>query len=378
MTADPRSIHPVKRSLLRAVALVAVFALLSSMAAACGDDDDADPTATPTGSLASTAVSGTTPAASPATGDLARVVVGYVPVLIYGPVILAEGKGYFAEYGLDVQLEPLPGGSDMVVLTANGDYDVGIGGAGPAYFNALDRGIELQIVAPLHFEREPHATPLVVSRARYDSGEITSVADLEGKKVSVNARGATEYWLDTALRGGGLTIADVDLQALPFPDVPAALDSGALDAGMLGEPLATRFEREGTIVRLDTELPQDFQPTFVWFNPDFAAENRELAVGFLAGFMRGCRDLRSDDWDSDENLAILNQYTNVEPDLIRDAARTYCEPNGQVDVEDLATLQQFFFDRELLEYDDLIDVATLVDQSYVEEALAIIGRSELE
>jgi NitT/TauT family transport system substrate-binding protein len=364
----------VKTPLLRAAALVALFAMLSATVAACGDDD-ADPTATTAASAAATA---TAPAASPAVGDLTQVVVGYTQILIHAPVMLAREKGYFEEYGLDVQLEPLPGGSDMVVLTANGDYDVGIGGAGPAYFNAVSRGVELTIVAPLHFEREPHATPLVVSRTRYDSGEITSVEDLEGKKVSVNARGATEYWLDTALRGGGLTIADVDLQALPFPDVPAALESGAIDAGMLGEPLATRFEREGTIVRLETELPQDFQPTFVWFNPDFAAENHELAVGFLAGFMRGCRDLRADDWDSDENLAILQQYTNVDPSLIREAARTYCEPNGQVDIEDLATLQQFFFDRELLEYDDLIDVATLVDQSFVEEALEIIGRSDIE
>lgn len=223
------------RPLHRAAYLLAMFAMLVGFLSACGDEDDgdnSDSTATSTQGSAALPTSGTI--ASPGAGNLTRVVVGYVPVLIYSPLILAKEKGYFAEYGLDVQLEPLPGGSDMVVLTANGDFDIGVGGAGPAYFNAADRGINLKIVAPLHFERDPNATPLVVSKRRFDSGELTTVEDLKGKKVTVNARGATEYWLDTALRSAGLTIEDVDLQALPFPDVEAALDSGAIVGAMLG------------------------------------------------------------------------------------------------------------------------------------------------
>ena len=216
----------------------------------------------------------------------------------------------------------------------------------------------------------------MVSKERFDSGELAEVADLAGKKVSVNARGATEYWLDTALRGAGLTIDDIELVELPFPDVPAALASGALDGAMLSEPLATQAEQQGIAVRLEAEFPADFQPTFVWPNPEFAADNHELVVGFLAGMLRGCRDLLADDWASDTNLAILQQYTNVAPELIRSAARTYCESNGAVDAQDLATLQEFFGDRGHLEYDELVDVATLIDSSYMDEALALVGPAD--
>ena len=52
----------------------------------------------------------------------------------------------------------------------------------------------------------------MISKAACESGAITSVADLEGKKVSVNARGATEYWLDQALATAGLSLDDIDLQ----------------------------------------------------------------------------------------------------------------------------------------------------------------------
>jgi NitT/TauT family transport system substrate-binding protein len=345
----------------RVLALLIVLLLV----AACGTDNSPDPTATPQ--------------VAPASGrELTEVVVGHVPVLVFGPVLLAKEKGYFEDQGLDVRLEALAGGSDMVVLTANGNYDIGMGGTGPAYFNATQRGISLKIIGPLHFERDPQATPLMVSKERFDSGELTSIADLRGKKVSVNARGATEYWLDTALRTGGLTIADIDLQTLSFPDVPAALESGALDAAMLGEPLATQAERNGIAVRLTSDFPENFQPTFIWVNPDFALDHPDLTTGFMAGMMLGCRDLWGDDWDSDENLSILNKYTNVPADLIREAARTYCEPNGEINIEDLATLQQFFADRGLLEYTELLAVEDLIDRSFADAAREEVGRFDFD
>nr|MBA3275120.1 ABC transporter substrate-binding protein [Chloroflexia bacterium] len=43
-----------------------------------------------------------------------EVTFGYIPVSIFAPVFVAYEKGYFAEQGLDVQLEILPGSSDMV------------------------------------------------------------------------------------------------------------------------------------------------------------------------------------------------------------------------------------------------------------------------
>lgn len=346
--------------LRKALSLVVVTMLMSVLIAACGAGDDEDPTATPEDSFA----------------ELTSITVGNIPVLIYAPVMIALEKEYFAEQGLDVQLENLAGGADMVTLTATGEFDIGIGGTGPAFFNAIDRGVELKVIAPLHFERPPQATPLVVSRERFESGELTEIEDLRGLSVAVNARGATEYWLDQVLRKGGMTIEDIDLQTLPFPDVPAALESGALDAAMLGEPLATRAVQEGLVTILDEDFISDFQPTFVWVNPEFADENRDLVVAFLAAYLRASRDMVGDDWDSDENLAILEEYTSVSPDLIREASRSYWEPNGEIRAQDLTALQEFFGERGLLEYEEPIDPEELIDRSFVEEALEEIGRAE--
>src|SRR5690606_38007517 len=120
-----------------------------------------------------------------------------------------------------------------------------------------------------HEEGSPVATPLMISKEACESGDITSAADLKGKKVPVNARGATEYWLDQALRTAGLTINDIDLQTLAFPDAVAALQSGAIDAAMVGEPLATSAEQQGIAVRLLSDFPvQGIQPTLIFANND--------------------------------------------------------------------------------------------------------------
>lgn len=339
------------------LSLLVLTLIFGALLAACGGGDPE--------STATTGAGG---------NDLTPITVGNIPVLIYAPVMVALDKGYFAGQGLDVELEPLAGGADMVTLTANGDFDIGIGGAGPAFFNAIDRGIDLKIIAPLHYERPPQATPLVVSRERFESGELTEIADLEGLNVAVNARGATEYWLDQALRTADLTIEDIELQTLSFPDIPAALESGALDGAMLGEPLATRAVQEELVTILADDFISDFQPTFVYVNPEFAEENRDLVVSFLAAYLQASRDMIGDNWDSDENLEILEAYTTVDPDLIREASRSYWEPNGEIRAQDLEALQTFFADRGLLEYDEMIDPEELIDRSFVDEALEEIGR----
>ncbi len=131
-----------------------------------------------------------TAAPAAAVADLPVVRVGHVPVTIYAPLFVAVEKGYFAEEGMHVELLPVEGGTENVVQVAAGNFEVAGGGIGAGMLNAVARGIEFEIVAPLHTERPPLTSPLVVSKKRFDAGEITSVADLAGKKVSTNSKGA--------------------------------------------------------------------------------------------------------------------------------------------------------------------------------------------
>src|SRR2546422_5587382 len=171
---------------------------------------------------------------------LTKLRVVHVPVLIFAPLYVAIERGYFARQGIDVELIGTPGGLSSFAVLASGRAEAVVGGLGASLFNAAARGLDFKVVGPVHLERPPVSTPLVVSRKAFESGAIHSIKDLRGKKVSVNVLGsATEFWLNAALLKGGVAINEVQVVAVNFPDVPAALANGAIAAGMLGEPLAT-------------------------------------------------------------------------------------------------------------------------------------------
>lgn len=357
-------------SLLCLIALLVLTACTAPIPSAPVDEPDlGEATADQTASAGDE--SADTQAAGPET---TTVRVGYIPVTIYAPLYVADAKGYFAEEGLDLELMPVQGGTDNVVQLAAGNFDVAGGGIGAGMWNAADRGIEFEIVLPLHSERPPLTTPLVVSKERFDSGEITTVADLAGQTVSTNSLGSgTEYWLYRALQQGNLTFDDVEVTAVGFRDVAAALESGTLDAGMLGEPLVTLARDQGLVEVLTDDFLDDVTVTAMYFNTDWSAQNPELAQGFVTAFLRGARDLVGDSWYADENLAIIEEYTGVPADVVARANRSYHDPNGTIPVEDLVTLQEFFMQQGELNYEELIDVTDYINATYAEAAVEALG-----
>ncbi|MFC1465175.1 MAG: ABC transporter substrate-binding protein [Candidatus Brachytrichaceae bacterium NZ_4S206] len=311
--------------------------------------------------------------AQPAT-ELKTVKFGFVPVAINGPVYVAAEKGYFAEEGLKVEFLPIEGGSDAVVQVASGNFDVAGGGISASMLNAVARGIEFEIAASLHTERPPLASPFVVSKKRYESGELTKMSDLKGKKVATNNRGtATEWWLSEALRQGGVDITEVEVLGLPFPQVAPALESGTLDGAILTEPFATAAEDKGLIVRLSEDFVDGFKPTYIYFNKGWVTANPDLATRFIKAYLRGARDLQGEAYFNDANVAAISKYTKVEPNVIKRARRPHFDPNGTVSLEDIQTLQQFYRKQGLLNYEQDLDMSRFVNTKYVEEALKALG-----
>ncbi len=319
------------------------------------------------------------------TDDLITVRVGAVPVMIFAPLFIAEANGYFAEEGLAVDIQRVAGGSEPLAPLATGDLDVIFGGAGAGLFNYASRNLRInsdpgfRIVAGVHSESQPLTSPLVVSKARFDSGEITSVADLAGGRVAINSTGAaTEYWLYEALRQGGVAIEDVEVVAVAFPDVAAALNTeaaGRIDAAILGEPLVSFAERDGLVVRLSDDFVDDFQATFLYMSTDFIGNNREAAVGFVRAYVRAVRYLADNTtWQSDAVATTLEEYTGVPAEINQSAARPYFPVNGTIDVEDLEALQAYFFDQpDTLGYDTLLDIEVMLDTSLLDEVIADLG-----
>jgi NitT/TauT family transport system substrate-binding protein len=299
--------------------------------------------------------------------QLQSVTVGYIPIFIFAPIFVAIDEGYFADEGIEVRLERLAGGADMLVQTAAGNFDVGAGGVGVAMFNLVGDAtrqnleIPIEVVAPLHEERPPATTPLTVSKRRFDAGEITSVADLAGKRVAINARGAaTEYWLELALRSGGLTMSDIELVTVPFPDVPTALDNGSIDGAMLGEPIATLGADQGLVHVLVDDFVNGQQPTAVFWNRSWAERNPELGDGFLRAYLRAVERLEDGGWEDPAILGILEGYTDVPVSVLERAARPFNSREGILDIDGFRAQEAFFREQGLLTYEGELDFATFM------------------
>jgi NitT/TauT family transport system substrate-binding protein len=302
--------------------------------------------------------------------------ISYQPLPIDAPLLIAKDKGYFDQAGVNVELVELWQSSETLAAFASGDVKAAAGGFGPAQMNAVSKGFDFTLVAPLHSERPPLTTPLVVRKALWDNGTVRSVADLKGHTVGLNSKGsATEYWLYQALATGGLTPNDVDVVAMPFPDAGVAMTNGALDASLLGEPYATQFEQQGAVVRLAQDFVNDFQVTAVYFDTTFATQNRPTVAAFVAAYLQGARDLQGDGYHDPANLAILEKYTHVPAATIAISSLPYHDPDGNVHVADFQQLNDFFVAQGVA---PAVDMSKYVDPSYAEAARGLLANGLLK
>lgn len=343
-----------RRTTLRRAAQLCMLVALALLAA-CG-------TAAP-----SAPASATAPAASGAT-----IRLGYQPTVVFAPVYVGIERGYFAQESINVELTQIQATQDAVVQLAAGNFDVALAGGNAGVFNAIARGLKFKVVAPVHSEKPPVATPLVISAKR--SGEIKRIADLKGKKIGIVGNGAAiEYWVERALAQDGLKISDVQLQAMPFPNMPAALENGALDAAVITEPLVTINKDKGLLSVLSDNFIDGFTATYVYMNEAWMQQNPQLAKGFLKGYLRATRDLQGD-YMTPEIAGIIEKYTKVPAAVVQRAALAQYKPDGKVPVQDLETLQTFFMERGVLEYKDLLDVNSFVDTTLAAEVAAELAK----
>src|SRR4051794_16751489 len=105
--------HIVGASLTSCRLRVVLGLLLAALAACAGPA--AAPPAPASSAISATAAGSAAATASPAAPpELRKVTVGYVANQSLSPIYVAYEKGYFREQGLDVSLQTLTGGSDMV------------------------------------------------------------------------------------------------------------------------------------------------------------------------------------------------------------------------------------------------------------------------
>ena len=304
------------------------------------------------------------------------VKIGYIPSDSFAVLYLMADR-YLIPGGINAQLVRLPGGAEITTQVATGQLQVGGAGLGAAGFNAVAAKLPLEFIAPLHFGYfEDYFT---VRKATWGN-EVKRIADLKGRPVALNTRGAAVEWmLDQVLRRDGITIKDVQVKIMPFPDMVPALESGAVDAAILTEPFPTLAEEKGVALRpLARPAGARAVPiTAAFWNAEWAKANADLAHKVMLGYLRAARDLAADGgkgWGEDRNIDVIVKYTQAKREVIRKARPHVIDPNLEVDASTLDSIQKLNADLGYLKYTEFLSADKLFTLTYRDRAVRELGR----
>lgn len=318
--------------------------------------------------------------AQPAT----KVTVGTTNSNSDAPLFIGEAKGYFREQGIDVELIPFDAGAKMVAPLGTGQLDVAAGAPSAGLYNAIERGIDLRIVADKGSTPKGYGyLPILVRKTLIDSGKVKTVRDLRGMNFAEPAQGTASFsTMNEALKKGGLTYRDVNEVFLGFPDHLTALGGGAVDASVTVEPVATKAIETGVAVKFMS--PDDFYPNqqvaCILYGGPFIKNKPEFARKFMVAYIKSTRDyndaLRGGRMAgplAPEVIAILTKYTAIkDPGIYRAIVPNGNDPNGRLNVVSLKKDLDTFREAGLVK--GQITVEQAVDTSFVESALKQLGR----
>jgi NitT/TauT family transport system substrate-binding protein len=208
-------------------------------------------------------------------------------------VFVAMDQGYFADEGLDVTPVFSQNGGELVPALSTGKIDVALASPGAALFNALALGVNAKIVADCWVAPRTAGNDYAFIDVRKDlvaSGRYAGPRDAKGLNFGITAHGQmTELLATTYLQSAGLTLNDVHLVELPFPDMEVAMRNHAIDIASTLEPYATLGARSGATVKAAalTSLMPGFVQAVLMYGDRLGTRQRHIGVRFMRAIERG-------------------------------------------------------------------------------------------
>jgi NitT/TauT family transport system substrate-binding protein len=245
--------------------------------------------------------------------EVADITVATYPVMSNAAMYIGVNEGIFEAHGLNVTLETITSGPDSVPLLLSGDLnftsiDV------PTLINANNEDLGVvgvqAMMAGVDVDRG-----YVGVVAGPDSG-IEGWADLEGKKVGVNALGSTPVALISAsMKAEGADPSTVQWVQIAQPETIPALLAGQLDAANLAQPLLTAAEDAGFVqIGNPEQLTVPNVPTFIYVTTQaYADANADVVKRFQAALQEANALANS---DHDLAIETAKTSTTVDPAVL--------------------------------------------------------------
>lgn len=146
---------------------------------------------------------------------LPKLTIGLMPDTDSIPFIIAAERGYFAEEGVEVELQPFKSAMDRDAALQSGNLDGAVSDLLAVIF-ARSGGFDVRAVSYTDGNYN-----LVAS----DGAGIASPADLRGKEIAVSKNTIIEYVTDEILAANGMR--EEDVAKVVIPQIPVLRCSAA-------------------------------------------------------------------------------------------------------------------------------------------------------
>ncbi|MCB1341507.1 MAG: ABC transporter substrate-binding protein [Pseudooceanicola sp.] len=302
------------------------------------------------------------------------VKVAYVPIMKFATMYVAEQRGIFDKYGLDVELERVKSGTEAIAFLTQSTIDVGGIAIVTSLWSGWNKGLDIRVIAPGALEpMENSPTKLLVRAAVAD--QIKSAADLKGRRIAVAGGPGSggEYLASKGLARGNLTIRDVELMNVANPDMAMAVENGSVDAALVGSPFADQILNAGTGKVLESDLTPGLMTVAFVGSGKFINERPEAAERFVLALTEAARMMQGDDYLAPENIEAYLTFTNSTEDAIRKGSPVIYDPAMQIPVEGLADMEKVHRENGRTEYTDPLDLSKAVDTTFTKKAVATLG-----
>lgn len=226
-------------------------------------------------------VTGADPTAA-ADGELTEITMGILPILPSVTLQLGIEQGIFEEHGFDVTLDSGQGGAALLPAVVSGQMQFAI--SNPlSIMLAQDQGLDVRMVTGYsHSLKE--GDDITSVWAMPETG-IASPKDLAGKTVAVNTlKTMGEVSIREIVAQDGGDPEAVEFVEMGFPDMPAALAAGNIDAAWVPEPFQTILAGQGAeLVSYNYQETMPGVPTMsVIAAGSLVEEDPELVDAFVA------------------------------------------------------------------------------------------------
>lgn len=247
---------------------------------------------------------GSTSSQDAASTGRATVRMGIQPWIGYGQWHVAADQGITDKHGLDVQLTELSDDADQSAAFASGRIDMDNIASHTALL-LISQGLDLRIVAIEDFSTTADA---ILAR-----GDITSAADLKGKRVAYEQGATSDLLLHAALASAGLTIDDIEPVPMGASEAGTALIGNRVDVAVTYEPYITAaLASDPTVQRVydAAENPGLISDVLVT-SGKFAAEHPDVVRRVVAAWNEAA------DWyqaNPEQGRAIISTAVGEDPD----------------------------------------------------------------